>query len=319
VGHLYTIHEGSEELSSTPFQPTRQFPDSKPIPVDNEPRLHTTWFLEPVPLPVPANSPGLLVINPKGSDLDIWRIFRRYLFDYRAEQTPPLTLLLDASGRARKIYSTVPSSAEVRADMSDLKPPTLPFDGKFCATTPSRDYFKLGAAFFWAGHPDQALPYLDEVVRRAPENERALMSIAQIHLDAGRVDDARAAVRRLLEAPPLSVVATDHLGFCFAEKGLYREARDLFQRAMRIQRNYAPVLNNLGVLYMKMGQPSDAIAAFRYGIREAPDDDMLYLNLGRVYIQQGDREKARGVILEWLDRKPGNENARRALREVDSR
>ena len=88
---------------------------------------------------------------------------------------------------------------------------------------------------------------------------------------------------------------------------------------MRIQRNYAPVLNNLGVLYLKIGQPADAIAAFRYGIREAPDDDMLYLNLGRVYIQAGEREKARGVIMEWLERKPGNENARRALREVDSR
>jgi tetratricopeptide (TPR) repeat protein len=86
-----------------------------------------------------------------------------------------------------------------------------------------------------------------------------------------------------------------------------------------VQRNYAPALNNLGVLYLKMGQPNDAIAAFRYGIREAPDDDMLYLNLGRVYIQAGERDKARGVIMEWLDHKPGDEKALRALRELDSR
>jgi protein O-GlcNAc transferase len=228
-------------------------------------------------------------------------------------------LLTDASGNARKIYATMPSPAEIRSDLAERAPRALPFEGKFFSTPPSRDYFKLGAAFFWSGHPDQALPYLNEVVRRAPDNERALMAITQIHLDADRVPDARTAVRKLLGVTPRSAVAADHLGVCFAEKGLYPEARDLFQRALRIQRNYSPVLNDLGVLYLKMGQPADAIAAFRYGIREAPDNDMLYLNLGRVYLQTGEREKARAVILEWLERKPGDERARRALREVDAK
>jgi tetratricopeptide (TPR) repeat protein len=145
------------------------------------------------------------------------------------------------------------------------------------------------------------------------------MAIAQIQLDAGRLEDARSALQKLLAVPPRSAVAADSLGLRFAEKSLYGEARSLFQRAISVQRNYASAFNNLGVLYLKMGQPGDAIAAFRYGIREAPEEDMLYLNLGRVYIQSGDRDKAREVIMEWLDRKPGNKNAERALREVDSR
>jgi tetratricopeptide (TPR) repeat protein len=228
-------------------------------------------------------------------------------------------LLLDPDGRARRVYAAMPSAAEVRADMAEASPHALPFAGEYYGSATSRDYFKLGAAFFWAGHADQALPYLEEVARRSPENERALMAIAQIHLDAGRRDQARAATARLRAAAPRSAVAADHLGFSFAEKGLYPEARDLFQRAMRVQRNYAPALNNLGVLYLRMGQPADAIAAFRFGIREVPEDDMLYLNLGRVYIQTGERDKARAVILEWLERKPGSEKAQRALREVDTR
>jgi tetratricopeptide (TPR) repeat protein len=275
--------------------------------------------MEPVPLPLPAKAPGLLAVNPSGSDREIWRIFRRYLFDYRADLTAPMWLLLDSTDRTRRVYATMPSAAEVRADMEESAPLALPFAGRYFTSTPSRDYFKLGAAFFGAGHPDQALPYLEEVMKRSPGNERTLMAIAQIHLDAGRIDDARGTSRRLSVVPPQSAVVADHLGLSFAEKGLYSEARDLFQRAMRVQRNYAPVLNNLGVLYLKMGQPSDAVAAFRYGIREAPEDDMLYLNLGRVYIQTGERDKARAVIMEWLERKPGNEKAQRALQEVDSR
>jgi len=215
-------------------------------------------------------------------------------------------LLTDSSGRKCKGVGQNPTPAQ-------------PFAGHYCVAQPRRDYFKLGAAFFQAGYPDQALPYLDEVVRRSTESERALMAIAQIHLDAGRTDAARSAIRTLLASPARSAVAADNLGLHFADKGLYPEARSLFQRAVEVQRNYAPALNNLGVLYLKMGQPSDAIAAFRFGIREAPDDDMLYLNLGRVYVQSGDRDKARAVIMEWLDRKPRSEKAQRALREIDSR
>jgi len=306
AGRTYTIEEGSQKLVSRPFQTPFRFAVAPPIPVDNEPRLHDTSLLEPVPLPIPAHTPGVFIVNPAGPDADVWRIFRRYLFDYRAELTEPLILLTDESGRACNAVGQKPARA-------------LPFEGRYFARGPSRDYFKLGAAFFQAGYPDQALPYLAEVLRRTPENERALMAIAQIHLDAGRAADARLALRNLLAVPPRSAVASDNLGLHFAEKGFYPEARSLFQRAIEIQRNYAPALNNLGVLYLKMGQPSDAIAAFRYGIRQAPDDDMLYLNLGRVYIQSGEREKARAVILQWLDRKPGDEKAQHALREIDSR
>jgi Flp pilus assembly protein TadD len=319
AGHLHTIEEGSDAILSRPFRDRRQFPTAPPIHVDNEPRLHDTWFVEPIPLPVPAKSPGLLVLNPSSAEVDIWRIFRRYLFDYRTELKPPLLLLLDSAGRARKIYASMPGAAEIRADLALQTPRPFPFEGKYWAGVPGRDHFKLGAAFFWAGHSDQALPYLDEVVRRSPENERALMAIAQIQLDAGRLEDARSALQKLLAAPPRSAVAADSLGLRFAEKSLYGEARSLFQRAISVQRNYASAFNNLGVLYLKIGQPGDAIAAFRYGIREAPEEDMLYLNLGRVYIQSGDRDKAREVIMEWLDRKPGNKNAERALREIDSR
>jgi tetratricopeptide (TPR) repeat protein len=319
AGRRYEIVEGSEAPSSKPFQPRADFPPAPPIPIDNEPRLHTTWFLEPVPLPIPAKAPGLLLLNPTGRDAAIWSIFRRYLFDYRAELKPPLLLLIDSTGQARKIYAEMPSAAEVRADMATPAPRALPFEGKYFAGAPRRDYFKLGAAFFQAGYPDYALPYLEEVVRRSPDNERTLMAIAQIHLDAGRLDDARLAARKLLGAPPQSAAVADSLGLQCAEKGLYAEARDLFQRAISIQRDSASALNNLGVLYLKMGQPNDAVAAFRYGIQMAPDDDMLYLNLGRVYIQAGERDKARGVILEWLDRKPGSDKAQQALRELDSR
>jgi tetratricopeptide (TPR) repeat protein len=318
AGHLHLIEEESDQVVSKPFDGRNSFPRAAPIAVDNEPRLHTTWFLEPIPLPIPGKAPGLLVVNPKDPDSEIWAIFRRYLFDYRTDFKVPMLLLIDSQGKARKIYAGMPSAAELQADRAASGPQALPFPGDYLASTPRRDYFKLGAAFFGAGYPDCALPYLEEVMRRSP-SERALTAIAQIHLDAGRLTDARSTAHRMLALPPQSSSAADSLGVRFADKGLFPEARDLFERAISIQRDNTSAINNLGVLYIKMGQVSDAVAAFRYGIRTVPDDDMLYLNLGRVYIQNGERDKARALMTEWLDRNPNNPAAQRAMRELNSR
>ena len=86
-----------------------------------------------------------------------------------------------------------------------------------------------------------------------------------------------------------------------------------------IHRDHSGAINNLGVLYMKMGQPNDAIAALQYGITVAPDDDTLYLNLGRVYVGMGERDKARDVMRQLLARKPGDPIATRALHDLETR
>jgi FimV-like protein len=68
-----------------------------------------------------------------------------------------------------------------------------------------------------------------------------------------------------------------------------------------------------------MGQRTDAIAAFRYGIEIAPEDEELYLNLGRIYVQMGERDKARDLMHQLLAKKPASAVALHALRELDAR
>jgi lipopolysaccharide biosynthesis regulator YciM len=52
-------------------------------------------------------------------------------------------------------------------------------------------------------------------------------------------------------------------------------------------------------------------------IQVAPDEDILYLNLGRAYIQTGKVDRARELMQQLLDRKPDNAIARRALQELN--
>jgi tetratricopeptide (TPR) repeat protein len=98
-----------------------------------------------------------------------------------------------------------------------------------------------------------------------------------------------------------------------------QEAVKDFQRALEARRDYAPAIANLASWYATNGKPDDAIAALRYGIEMAPDNDSFYLNLANLYARLNNTEAARSVIELLLERKPGSEDAKQFLRELQSR
>jgi tetratricopeptide (TPR) repeat protein len=408
AGVRYEITEDSSKVEKQPFAPANPIPAVAPVIGDNQPRTHDTWLLEPVPLPDKRKGPGLLyigrgekphlavnveVVDLQRESADVaagYAIFRRYLFDWRTPLVLPVVLLIDEHSRAQKLYASVPDATALAADLklmleSNRQRLAIPFRGDYFAT-PRRNYFKMGAAFYWAGYPEQALGYLEEVIRQTPGNDKALNAIGQIHLDAGRPEVARgylekaiavnarlgeawnnmggvesasgnlpAALRnyesaaellprssyplvnaggvaarlgdnqgaerlflRAVQVDTKDADALNQLGQLAARERRYPEAKEWFQKALTARRDHSGAINNLGVLYMEMGQANDAIAAFEYGMRVAPQDELLYMNLGRTYVTLGDRAKAREVMLRLLEQKPGNTAATKALRDLEA-
>ena len=376
-GHAYTIEEGSPQPTRAPFRARRMLPAAA-LHGKNEPEFADTWLLEPVPLPESggaAAAAGFLVLHagdPPKSPADVparsidlkrekddvaavYSLFHRYLFEYRQDLSLPLVLLVDGNGRAHKIYAEIPSAATMRADLARIgqsQELALPFPGKYYLS-PRRNYFKLGAAFYWAGYPDRALPYLAETLRAHPENWTALHAMGRIQLELGRYREALASFQQLtqirrdyppalvgageayaklndrtnaqrmleraLDLDPKCADAMNQFGLLAANANDLAGARRWFEQAIQAQQDHPGAINNLGVLYSKMGQPNDAIAAFRYGIQKNPDDDELYLNLARIYVMMGEREKARAVLGELMEQKPGSPVAARALGELGAR
>ena len=81
--------------------------------------------------------------------------------------------------------------------------------------------------------------------------------------------------------------------------------------------DYGAAINNLAVLYLQQGQLNDAVAALQYGIKVAPGEEILYLNLGRTYVQRGDRERAKETMRALLAVKPDSNLAQQALRDLE--
>jgi Flp pilus assembly protein TadD len=88
------------------------------------------------------------------------------------------------------------------------------------------------------------------------------------------------------------------------------------ETALKLRPAYPEALNNLGILYLRTRRRDDAVAQFEACIRIAPGFDQSYLNLARVYSLEGDREKARAVLLDLLKQHPGHAQAQQLLNQL---
>ena len=344
AGFLYEVSEGSAEFRATPLRPRKDLPADVPFPVDNRARLQTTWFWEPVPLPEQRRGPALFVVHAgeplprlavpvesldlRHADPDLvaaYAIFRRYLFDYRVDLQTPLWLLIDAESRVRKIYAEAPGNAAVQADLRSLDTALpdergLPFRGYYVGR-PTRDYYKFGGALLQAGYTEQALPYLEEMLRRSPNNPKALLAIGRVHLQAKRLPQARAALERALALDPRQPDGWNELGGVETEAGnltealrCYEKALDLgpdlgyalinaaqtqeklgnaaeaerlYRRALAADARNGDAANGLGLLLAKRGLHDEARKLFEQAISIRRDDSSAINNLGVLYLNMG--------------------------------
>jgi tetratricopeptide (TPR) repeat protein len=340
AGFTYRIVEGGKGADAQPFRPPIPL-ESKPVEVRNDLAVRDTWLLEPVPLPEPQTGPCLLVIRRGDErrlliseemrviDLDAatperrqyYEIFRRYLFDWRTELHTPLFLLLNEHGQVVKVYAERPTN--VLADLASLEAggtSALPFHG-IAIREMHRDYYKLGAAFLWYGYPEQALPYLEQALVRTPDNPRVLLLVGQIHLRAGRLDQAEQALDKALQANGGFAEAQAELGGVSEARGDWpralaqykealalkpdlldtllnaaeaanhlgdtRQSEEFLRRALKVNPDSADAANRLGLLCAKQDRTDEARTYFEQAIAKKRDFAGAINNLGVLYLKTG--------------------------------
>jgi len=322
---------------------------------DNRPRLQDTWLREPLPLPIEAAGARLLILHGKEKPaagparyidlltapdtLAAFSLFRRYLFEYRAPLDLPLALLLNQQGEVVKVYGAIPSAAQLEID---LKKPgaALPYAGHYFHS-PRRDTFKIGAALLWSGYPEQALPYLESVLRNDSANVRTLVLVAQVHREAGRLAEAERRLQQALRVSPSSAEAWNEQGgvhvarqeteqalHCFeralagkqdltyallnaaqaaSKLGRLADAERYYRRAIAADPKSPDAHNGLGLALAQQNQPSEAEASLREAIRLKPDFSPAWNNLGVLYLMAGRREQAIRTLEEGIQSAPADD------------
>lgn len=323
AGYVYSIQEGASNFNKMPFLP-RETSETATVAGDNQSVFTATWLLEPVPLPERRTGPGYLcltvgqkIVPPENIPFEIidlnkesadvaayYALFRKYLFDYRSALTLPLLILIDERGFVHKISPEIPPVETLKSDLTLVQDPNrltlaLPFAGRYY-TRPARNYFRIGAAFLWAGYPEQAIIYLDEVVRRTPDNFYAHLCLGQIHLGAGRITEAREHLEQATKLNEKSASAWNDLGGVEMRQGNYNAALLDFQKALSVSPNESSALINCGSVYAQLGDATAAETMFERALKLDPNDSDANAQLGSLFLKEGRLEEARKYLQQAI-------------------
>ena len=325
AGYRFRIREGEAEISRTRLAAAKAVPRPwTPVRPDNRHVFEPTWLMDPVPLPEPAER-GLLILSDgrlekapstlhsRVVDLSAaepdrvaaFAIFRRYLFDYRTGLRLPMALLVDSQDSARKVYPGVPDEATLRSDLERLDLPAretyLPFGGDYYMTSGRRNHFRMGAAFWQAGYPRLALPYLRRAAAAPRGNFKAWLAIGQIELQAGNLAEAGLALERAASIDAESPQLWNNLGGLAMAREDFLSAAGHFQRALGLNPDLPYALINAAQAQSRLGNAAEAERLLRRALAVDAGDAEAANQLGLVLAKRGRMQEARTLFQQAIE------------------
>ncbi len=131
---------------------------------------------------------------------------------------------------------------------------------------------------------------------------------------AGDLDEAITLYRRSLAVRPTAEAHT-FLGWTYSFQGRFDDATEECLKAIKVDPDFGNPYNDIGVYLMQQGKLDEAVPwlekakrAPRYEPRQFP-----FMNLGRIYIRQGQWWQALREFEGAVTTAPGDAEARKAL------
>ena len=128
------------------------------------------------------------------------------------------------------------------------------------------------------GRKDEAIAEYERGTQLNPKSGKVHYNYAMFLALNGKLDQAIAEFQMVLRHNPNHPEAHYHLGLALFAKGDLEGAKIHYLETARLDPK-APVHNNLGVVYMRLGQTSEAIAQFNEALRLRPDNAAAAENL----------------------------------------
>ena len=126
-----------------------------------------------------------------------------------------------------------------------------------------------------------------QVLEGAPEDPEALNHLGLLHHQRGDSRQALTLLRRAVAANPGSAACHLHLGLVLEQGSDLESALGAYREAARLEPDAADAHFNQGVVLLRLNRLREAATCFRRTLELAPGDAEAALNLGRALAGQG--------------------------------
>ena len=192
--------------------------------------------------------------------------------------------------------------------------------------TPAESNFRQAARL----DPSSGLPYLnlgvlyerqnrlaeaEMMLTRALEGKignhaRLFSNLALVKFKLGRLPEAIQYAGRAIEEDPRRPIPYEVMGIAYLQTGRYREAEEVFQRALRFFPGEGKLYARLAAAHEKQARLEEALAVLRQGLaRDIANRAEVFNKLGIVYWRMGRLEDSAAAAARAIELDPGLRDA----------
>jgi tetratricopeptide (TPR) repeat protein len=245
----------------------------------------------------------------------IYNILYRYIFDRHRDLDLPTSFLISAKGEIVKVYQGPVDPEHVAYDFQHIPQTSeerlaraLPFPGVTDTIEFGRNYLSLGSVYFQQGYMDQAGASFQIALRDDPESAEALYGIGSVQLNQEKTAEARESFERALKLrasyPDTLANSWNNLGLLAAREGRTGEAVGYFQKALKLSPDHRIALDNLGGAYRQLKRWDEARKTYERALEVNPNDAEANYGVGMVFAQNDDTEQAFNSLQRALQLRP---------------
>lgn len=147
---------------------------------------------------------------------------------------------------------------------------------------------------------EEQLSSLQRLVHNDPQRLQPRYELAELHIKRTEWERAAAELRACLAIAPHDEKASELLGYIYLQTETYPEALDVYGGLVEAHPESAIYRNSLGIVYMMLKKPRQAIAQFETATRLGTTSPQLYRNLANAYRQIGEQAKAEQAYRRYL-------------------
>ena len=147
-----------------------------------------------------------------------------------------------------------------------------------------------------AGQPDEAVRLLSSALREQPNDISLLYTRAISAVSMDDLELAEQDFRRILQIDDDNAMALNALGYTLTDRtDRHQEAYRLIRRALELDPESPPILDSMGWVYFRLGQPERALPYLERALA-GEDNPEIAAHLGEVLLALGREQEARDVF-----------------------
>ncbi len=157
---------------------------------------------------------------------------------------------------------------------------------------------------------DQAWDLLAKALKLYPDDLNLLYTRAMLAEKRNDLTQMEADLRAIIKREPDNAMALNALGYTLSDRTTrYAEAKDLIERAHKINPNDPAVLDSLGWVNYRLGNLNEAERLLRQALAGFPDQEVA-AHLGEVLWANGKQREARQLWAQYLKDQPDSPTLR---------